>query len=147
MVHELLAYVQPEDYRQIITHLYEEEPLSKMQLVSEAIRNMVLLHGMIAFSFLEQECGLEEGLIDPLLSIQGSKAAVLIRLAGQQIRMSFRAKDTQINVRDLAAQFGGGGHPQAAGATIPLVNFGEQVKEIESKVVEYFAPLRVPGQE
>lgn len=142
MVHELLGYVQPQDYRQIITQLYEEEPLSKMQLVGESLRNMVLLHSTIAFSFLDQDCGLEEGLIDPLLSIQGAKVAVLLRLAGQQIRMSFRSKDTQISVRELAAQFGGGGHPQASGATIPLVSFREQVKEIEAKVAQHFEPLR-----
>jgi phosphoesterase RecJ-like protein len=34
-------------------------------------------------------------------------------------RISLRSKSSQVNVNEIAAQFGGGGHPAAAGARIP----------------------------
>jgi len=34
-------------------------------------------------------------------------------------RVSLRSKSAQVNVNDIAALFGGGGHPAAAGARIP----------------------------
>ena len=34
------------------------------------------------------------------------------------IRISLRSKSEQVNVNEIAAQFGGGGHPAAAGARI-----------------------------
>jgi phosphoesterase RecJ-like protein len=34
-------------------------------------------------------------------------------------RISLRSKSEKVNVNAIAAQFGGGGHPAAAGARIP----------------------------
>jgi phosphoesterase RecJ-like protein len=34
-------------------------------------------------------------------------------------RISLRSKSDRVNVNEIAAQFGGGGHPAAAGARIP----------------------------
>ena len=34
-------------------------------------------------------------------------------------RISLRSKSDKVNVNEIAAQFGGGGHPAAAGARIP----------------------------
>jgi phosphoesterase RecJ-like protein len=33
-------------------------------------------------------------------------------------RISLRSKDSRVNVNEIAAQFGGGGHPAAAGARV-----------------------------
>jgi len=35
------------------------------------------------------------------------------------VRISLRSKCEKVNVSDVATQFGGGGHPAAAGARIP----------------------------
>ena len=34
-------------------------------------------------------------------------------------RISLRSKSDRVNVNEIASQFGGGGHPAAAGARIP----------------------------
>ena len=34
-------------------------------------------------------------------------------------RISLRSKSREVNVNDVAARFGGGGHPAAAGARVP----------------------------
>ena len=38
---------------------------------------------------------------------------------GDEYRISLRSKSEKVNVNEIAAQFGGGGHPAAAGARIP----------------------------
>ncbi len=46
-------------------------------------------------------------------------ACVFEELAPGLTRISLRSKSEKVNVNDIAAQFGGGGHPAAAGARIP----------------------------
>ena len=46
-------------------------------------------------------------------------ACVFEELEPEVTRISLRSKSDKINVSDIAAQFGGGGHPAAAGARIP----------------------------
>ena len=61
-----------------------------------------------------------EGLIDHVRAI----APVIVACVFEEIepeltRISLRSKSEKINVNEIAAQFGGGGHPAAAGARIP----------------------------
>jgi bifunctional oligoribonuclease and PAP phosphatase NrnA len=61
-----------------------------------------------------------EGLIDHIRAI----APVVVACVFEEIepgltRLSLRSKSDKINVSEIAAQFGGGGHPAAAGARIP----------------------------
>jgi phosphoesterase RecJ-like protein len=46
-------------------------------------------------------------------------ACVFEEMEPQLTRVSLRSKSEKVNVSDIAAQFGGGGHPAAAGARIP----------------------------
>jgi phosphoesterase RecJ-like protein len=62
-----------------------------------------------------------EGLIDTLRSIQGViVAAALEELPGPEgkIRLSLRSKDPRVDVANICAKFGGGGHAMAAGARL-----------------------------
>ena len=92
----------------------------------------------IAFSYIDRDCGTEDGLVDPVLSIRGVRAAVLARPDGNQLRLSFRAKDPDINIRNLAQQFGGGGHIHASGATVPLTDFSAQIEQVKAAMEVYF---------
>ena len=61
-----------------------------------------------------------EGLIDHIRAI----APVVIACVFEEIepeltRISLRSKSDKVNVNEIAAQFGGGGHPAAAGARVP----------------------------
>ena len=57
-----------------------------------------------------------EGLIDMIRAIRGVQVAVFFEeLPGGKIRVSMRSKDRSVNVCDIAAEFGGGGHALAAG--------------------------------
>ena len=61
-----------------------------------------------------------EGLIDHIRAIAPVVVAcVFEEIEPELIRISLRSKSQKVNVNDVAAQFGGGGHPAAAGARIP----------------------------
>lgn len=60
-----------------------------------------------------------EGLIDHIRSIQGVQVAAFFEeLPEGKVRLSLRSKDERFNASALCGQFGGGGHPLAAGARI-----------------------------
>ncbi len=65
--------------------------------------------------------GYSEGVIEHLRSVEGARVVALIReppfRTPVQRRVSLRASDLSIDVSAIARQFGGGGHPQAAGFT------------------------------
>ena len=46
-------------------------------------------------------------------------ACVFEEMEPELTRISLRSKSDKVNVNEIAAQFGGGGHPAAAGARIP----------------------------
>jgi phosphoesterase RecJ-like protein len=61
-----------------------------------------------------------EGLIDHIRAIEPVVVAcVFEEIEPGMTRISLRSKSDRVNVNEIAAQFGGGGHPAAAGARIP----------------------------
>src|SRR5207247_8098268 len=61
-----------------------------------------------------------EGLIDHIRAIAPVVVAcVFEEMEPELTRISLRSKSDRVNVNEIAAQFGGGGHPAAAGARIP----------------------------
>jgi len=71
-----------------------------------------------------------EGLIDHIRAIQGVRVAAFFEeLPDDKVRLSLRSKDERFDASALCAQFGGGGHPMAAGARIkgPLAAVQENV--------------------
>ena len=61
-----------------------------------------------------------EGLIDHIRAIASVVVAcVFEEIEPELTRISLRSKTEKVNVNEIAAQFGGGGHPAAAGARIP----------------------------
>ncbi len=61
-----------------------------------------------------------EGLIDMIRAIQGVEVAIFFEeLMDGQIRVSMRSKNKNIDVCQVAQQFGGGGHKMAAGIRMP----------------------------
>ncbi len=139
VMNRLVALVGQTRYHELMSLLFAEESLLKWQLISLAIQNLTMVCEGIAFSYIDRDCGEEDGLVDPVLSIRGVRAAVLARPVGDQLRLSFRAKDTQLNIRNLAQHFGGGGHIHASGATLNLTDFPKQIEEIKSAMEAYFS--------
>jgi phosphoesterase RecJ-like protein len=112
----------------ICDEVYQSYPLSRARLLRHIYSHFRLTHhDQIAYFWLKKadfaRSGAEsddtEGLIDHIRAI----APVVIACVFEEIepdltRISLRSKSEQVNVNEVAAQFGGGGHPAAAGARI-----------------------------
>ena len=73
-----------------------------------------------------------EGLIDHLRGVESVQVAVFFEeLPEGKVRVSMRSKEPRFDVCKICALFGGGGHPQAAGARLP-----GPLNEAEQKVLE-----------
>ncbi len=113
----------------ICDEVYQSYPLSRVRLLKHIYSRFRLTHhDQIAYFWLKKadfaRAGSDddetEGLIDHIRAI----APVVIACVFEEIepeltRISLRSKSDKVNVNEIAAQFGGGGHPAAAGARIP----------------------------
>ena len=85
-----------------------------------------------------------EGLIDHIRSIQGVTVAAFFEELDQgKVRVSLRSKELAADVSKVCANFGGGGHPLAAGARV-----AGTLREVEDRVLaaiaaEIAGPARV----
>jgi bifunctional oligoribonuclease and PAP phosphatase NrnA len=140
------AGVEPHE---VYRRLYEDLPFRRLQLLQRALSS-VERHddGVITVAHLvkddyEQTGALEtdsEGVVDHMRAVEGTRVAVLVReqLADDREgsrKVSLRATDGRIDVSRIAREFGGGGHPQAAGFSTPLP-YGELLERLRAKVRE-----------
>ena len=117
------------DLARICDEVYQSYPLSRARLLRHIYTNFRLTdQNRIAYFWLKKadyartgaESNDSEGLIDHIRAI----APVVVACVFEEIepaltRISLRSKSAEVNVNEIAAQFGGGGHPAAAGARIP----------------------------
>lgn len=119
---ELVSYgVLP---NRIFQNLYENISFDYLKLLGLALARTTFVEdrGLIYTWILQsdlKETGAKlsqaENLIDSLRSVKGIKVAAVIKEQGdRRFNVSLRSK-SKIKVNKLAEQFGGGGHPNAAG--------------------------------
>jgi len=116
------------DLAKICDEVYQSYPLSRVRLLKHIYNHFHLTHqNQIAYFWLRQadfaRAGSEgdetEGLIDHIRDIEPVVVAcVFEEIEPELTRISLRSKNDKVNVSDIAEQFGGGGHPAAAGARI-----------------------------
>lgn len=110
----------------ISKRIYESYPLGRFRLMQKFLANAGFRAGnRISYSWIRpddyKQTGAmpedSEGLIDMLRAIDTVVASVIFeQLEDGKIRLSLRSKDPHVDVNKVAQKFGGGGHPQAAGA-------------------------------
>ena len=111
----------------VAEEIYEKQPISRTRLLGSVLNTLeVLDNGRIAFvkvslSMLEKAAAapyLTENMVNYPKSIRGVKVAVLFReVSRNHYKMSFRSNE-DVDVADIASEFGGGGHPRASGCSI-----------------------------
>ena len=116
------------DLARISQEVYESYPLARVQLLRHVYNTFRLTHDhRTAYFWLKKRDYTRtgalrddsEGLIDHIRAIQGVVVACLFEeIQPGLTRISLRSKCRQIDVNRLAAEFGGGGHPAAAGARL-----------------------------
>jgi phosphoesterase RecJ-like protein len=110
---------------QIYKDLYEHDTFGRLKLMGASLaRAQKALDGRLIYTWIEQtdfaNCGAipsdSEDLINILLSVDGSEAAlILVEQKSGGFKISFRSR-CQLDCARVAEQFGGGGHKKAAGA-------------------------------
>jgi phosphoesterase RecJ-like protein len=152
MAAELIeAGVQP---HQVYRRLWEDLPFRRLQLLQRALASverhddgaMTIAH--LTKQDYEVTGALEtdsEGVVDHMRAVEGTRVAVLVRELLSEDRegmrkVSLRATDGSVDVSRLAREFGGGGHPQAAGFSTAMP-YPQLVERLREQIREQLAPV------
>ena len=113
----------------ICDEVYQSYPLSRVRMLKQLYSHFKLTaDDRIAYFWLKQtdlartgaNSNDTEGLIDHIRAIEPVVVACVFEELGPDVtRISLRSKSDLVNVSEILGQFGGGGHPAAAGARIP----------------------------
>jgi bifunctional oligoribonuclease and PAP phosphatase NrnA len=126
------------DSYEVTRHLYEEFPLSRMQLEKLLLERMeTFLDGKLIvstffsedFHRLGAEFSESENLVNKLRQSHGVEVGVLLtQMSDSLVRVSLRSKG-QIDVSLIAESLGGGGHRRAAGlkSSLPLGELKQRI--------------------
>jgi len=116
------------DLAKVCDEVYQSYPLSRARLLRHVYSTFRLTHDdRIGYFWLRKrdfsrtgaDTADSEGLIDHVRDIEPVVVAVTFEeLEPEVTRISLRSKTDKVNVNEIAGQFGGGGHPAAAGARI-----------------------------
>lgn len=127
---------------EIAEQVYGNVPIGRVRLFAEALATLTLEAGdRVAWMAIDRDTFERhrtrdtEGLINMAQQIDGVSASLLFKEAGDGIyRVSLRS-DGAVDVAEIAARHGGGGHPRAAGCQ--LAGDGPSVRErLLSEVAE-----------
>jgi bifunctional oligoribonuclease and PAP phosphatase NrnA len=128
------------DLAGICHEVYQSYPVSRARLLRHVYSKFRLTdNDRIAWFWLKKKdlarAGSNsddtEGLIDHIRAIEPVVVAcVFEELTPELTRISLRSKSDKVNVSEICKQFGGGGHPAAAGARIPGTPLSVQRKVI-----------------
>lgn len=107
--------------------LYESQPKARLELLAQALNHLSIADcGTFASLAVTQDmyertgatAELTDGFVNYPRSIKGVEVAIFFReLSPLKFKVGFRSKG-KVNVADLAARFGGGGHHNAAGCVV-----------------------------
>ena len=128
------------DLRSIRKYIFKTTPFSTLQLWGRVLKNIHINENGVTMTVLNQkdfdetEADYSElaGVIDYVNSVPGSDFSVMLTERDGTVKGSLRTLKNNIDVAEIANEFGGGGHKKAAGFTVP----GHLEKEIRWKVVE-----------
>jgi len=121
-------------------NLFKTTPVSTLKLWGRVLENLKINSEGIALSVITKqdfdECGAQidelSGAVDFINCVPGTKFTVLLHEddAGN-VKGSFRTRNENVDLEEIAGKFGGGGHKKAAGFSIP----GRLEKDVRWKIV------------
>lgn len=109
----------------IVDSLFRLKPRSSVCLWERALRNVRWRDQLIYTELTPdvfESCGASaieaDGMVNFLVGTEGSRVAAILHTNETGWRVSMRSMLPEVDVAAIAAEFGGGGHPRAAGCTI-----------------------------
>ncbi len=143
IVAELLeAGVNPTE---IYDKVYEQSSLGRIKLLGKCLSELETKYdGRLGYIVVTQKMlsdyGVKEwetdGFVQSILSVGGIKIAVFVLELKDGVKLSFRSKG-DIPVNELAKEFGGNGHKNAAGARLYNVSVEEVLNQVLQKAEKY----------
>lgn len=134
------------DKKRINILVYQSERLQKLKLHTMILNNMELhCNGRFSMAHVTLEMyrmadaktNESDGINTTLRDIRGVEVAVFVReMHPEEIKVGFRSKD-YIDVSEICARLGGGGHRHAAGCTV-LKTMEETLSLIRQIVIQTF---------
>ena len=127
------------EHRTIQQHLYEQRSLGSLRLLARGLESLSLNEdGRVAWMTVSQDLlsasgatvDDSDGMVDYVKSLKGVEVGILFKEVNSgETKVSFRSKN-YLDVNQLAAHFGGGGHERAAGCTV-----NGKIEDIERVVI------------
>lgn len=133
------------DPTEIFAHVYEDWPLGRMRLLGEMLDSMKSAYdGKLAYVVCTKEMfertGTTEVETDNFttypMSVRGVLVGILFNELKDGVKISFRSKGS-IPINELAKEFGGNGHLNAAGARLHNVKLDEAVASVVERARKY----------
>lgn len=120
--------------------LHERSSLARLKLHGRVLDRVVVeCDGRLAHTYVLQDDFKETGahpsdtedLVNECLTVEGTQcAAIIVEQQSRQAKVSFRSR-TDLDVAQIAEQFGGGGHKKASGAMLPGPLFAARATVLE----------------
>lgn len=139
----------------IVNSLFRLKPKSSVFLWRAALRGVSWTGDLIWTELTRktfEDCGARqseaEGMVNFLVGTEGSRAAAILYETETGWRVSMRSMTEDVDVARIAAKFGGGGHPRAAGVQIEgdeeaKIAFLNEVARMIQPDPEYLEPIYV----
>ena len=129
----------------IYEHVYERGSINRVRLLGLALANMQITHdGKLAYIVLTREMFDKtnttevdaEAFVPYTLTIDGIQIGLMFSEMNGIVKISFRSKG-DIWINELAKEFGGNGHKNAAGARIPNAHLDEIISQVLENAGSY----------
>ncbi|MFN3133992.1 MAG: DHH family phosphoesterase [Candidatus Kryptonium sp.] len=130
---------------EIYDKVYEQSSLGKIKLLGRCLSELETRYdGKLGYIVVTQgmlkDYGVEEwetdGFVQSILKVAGVRVAVFILELKDGVKLSFRSKGG-IPINELAKEFGGNGHKNAAGARLYNITLDEVIKQVIQKAEKY----------
>jgi len=133
--------------------VYEQSSIGRIKLLGRCLYELETRYdGRLGFIVVTQkmlsEFGVKEwetdGFVQTILSVKGIRIAIFVLELKDGVKLSFRSKG-DIPINELAKEFGGNGHKNAAGARLYNVTVGEILPKIleSAKKFAYFEEKQI----
>ena len=133
------------DPTRIYQKIFEEGPMNKLKLLGRALDSLTVVHGgAVAYmalprgAFIETQTSEEDtdNMINNAMSIGGVRVGLMFVELEKGVKVSFRSKG-DIPINELAKEFGGNGHRNAAGARISEGRLDEVIRSVTERSAKY----------
>jgi len=130
---------------EIYDKVYEQSSLGRIKLLGKCLSELETRYdGRLGYIVVTQDMlknyGVEEwetdGFVQSILKIAGVRVAIFILELKDGIKLSFRSKG-EIPINELAKEFGGNGHKNAAGARLYNITMDEVINQVIQKAEKY----------